>query len=174
MNSKNQSRTKGFTLVEVIIFMAVASIFIVLIFSVLNSFIKSRSTAKKLGTLQQTATYVFNELTQEIHWSDRIEPADLPNTLTLIQIQPDDTEIEVTFSLLDGQLRKETGPSSPEPISPPEVIVSRFEVFNRASGEIPCLEIKLYLEYAQSEPTVLAESQTTISLRKTKFKTSEE
>lgn len=164
-----KQKTKGFTLVEIIIFTAVSGIFIVLVFSVLNSFLRSRTTARRLSALQETTTYVFNDLTQEIHWSDEAEPS--TNYLKLIQIESDETELEIIYQVdSQGRLLK-----NEEPISLPRVVVNNFTITNRApEDKVPCLEIELSLEYSGSKPKIVAENKTTISLRKTKLQFLEE
>lgn len=166
---KNQ-KPKGFTLVELLVFTVIAGIVMILLLSILISFLKTRNTAKKLSALEDVATYVFNELTQEIHWSDVVEiptTDSTANELKLIQSPGEPTEVATTFGVNgNGQLLKNT-----QPISLPEVSVNSFTVVNHAQSEdeIPLLEIFLELEYRDSKPRILSEHKTAISLRKKSF-----
>lgn len=160
-------KLRGFTLVELLVFTAVASIVMILLLSILISFLKTRNTAKKLSALQDVASYVFNELTQEIHWNDVIEIPTMGSTaneLKLIQNPGEPTETATTFGVSgDGQLLK-----NGQPISLLEVKVNSFTLINHAqsSDDIPLLEIFLGLEYKNSKPRILSEHKTAISLRK--------
>ncbi|HUW21677.1 MAG TPA: type II secretion system protein [Candidatus Bathyarchaeia archaeon] len=178
MPKKAVTKSRGFSLIEIIIFMGVMGIFIVLLFSALNSFFKSRSTSRKLNALQETTTYVLNELTQEIHWSDQAVIGDngLLDSLTLEQTQIDEYDEPITvyrvFEVENGQFFKDNAP-----LSGPDIKVVGFEIQNLASetpdasDETPvqCLSISLELEYLGSEPKISSAHQTTISLRKMKF-----
>lgn len=166
----HQAKNKGLTLIELLVYAAVAGIFIVLILSILNSFFKSRNTVRKLSLLENSLTLVFNDFTQEIHWSD--DASINGDVLTLTQTETNDGsgQVEVEYKVSNGQLLK-----NGNPITPPQVTVTTFEVKNVApEGKIKCLEITLELEHTGADPKILAENKTTISLRKTKFQTEEE
>jgi Tfp pilus assembly protein PilE len=165
-----QAKNKGLTFIELLVYITVVGILILLILSILNSFFKSRNTVRKLSLLENSLAYVFNDFTQEIHWS---EDADITNsTLTLSQteITNGESQVDVEYKVVVGQLRKDN-----KAITPPQVVVRDFEVKNvAAAGKIKCLEITLELEHTGADPKILAGSKTTISLRKTQFKTVEE
>lgn len=171
---KKKKTIKGFTLTELLVFTAIASVVMVILLSILISFLKSRGTAKKLSALEDVASSVFNELTQEIHWSDAIDPDALPQLLKLIQVQDDETELEVVFEVIEsddiGQLFKKVGGEPSIPISLPEVDINSFTITNLAEpDEIPLLEIQLELQYPDPQKTILSDYKTTISLRKKGF-----
>ncbi|MBN1263192.1 MAG: type II secretion system protein [Candidatus Pacebacteria bacterium] len=160
----------GFTLVEVLVFAAATSIFILLTFGTLTSFLRSRNRTKKLSQLQETNAYIFNELTQEIHWSSELDSDSLPNELKLVQTQDEEAAIETEIIFrIDSQNRFLKNDA---PISSPQVKVTDFQVANRAAaGNIPCVSIYLRLEYPDLRQDLILENRTTISFRKTKFKT---
>jgi type II secretory pathway pseudopilin PulG len=156
----------GFSLAEILVFMALISVMVVILLSVLASFYRSRSTARKLSALQDATTFIYNDLTQEIHWSDAAEISPHQDELILVQVQADGEIKQVDYWVDEtGQLYKNDAP-----LTTAKVVTNRFEIINRAEpDQVPCLEIQLGLEYADSQPKIIAEQKTTISLRKKKM-----
>lgn len=172
MKIAKNKKTKmgGFTVIEILITILLTTILTLILLSILLSFLESRNNVNKLNTLQDISTNIFNELAREIHWSDEVgEIAE--NKLTLIQIQLDGSKSEITFLVDNNQFLK-----NGKPFSPPEVLVNSFIVTNRRAqpDEIPCLDIKLALEYANSNPMITLGTKTTISLRKQRLNAFEE
>ncbi|MFC1790819.1 PilW family protein, partial [Patescibacteria group bacterium] len=154
---------KGLTLIETLLFVALTGIFLTFGTAVMNGFLKSRNRARKMSSLQETSTYILDQLTQEIHWSQEAEI--FPKELKLTRTLPDDTIQETTFILENDRLLKNNAPLSPETIR-----VNNFEVTDVTAGEeTPCLKIELGLEVIVSDPILMSENQTTISLRKNEF-----
>lgn len=163
---KNPNKlTKGFTLTEMLVFTAISAIVMVVLLSILMDFLRTRERAKKLSALQDVAVYIFNDLTQEIHWSDSIEPEDFTSghILTLVK----EEQPPVRYEVIDKEFLK-----NGEPISLPEIKINSFTVTNQASlGDVPLLEIQLELQYPDPKIRILSEQSTMISLRKTTFET---
>ena len=140
---KTKTNSKGFTLVELLVFVAVGNIVIVFLLSIMISFLKSRNRAQKLNLLQDTAVYVFNELTQEVHWSEDVLASG--SELTLLQSRADkedpETEpdiLEVNFKIDDGRFVKTVAingvTESATTLSLPEAEVASFLVTDIAGG----------------------------------------
>jgi type II secretory pathway pseudopilin PulG len=164
ISPKSKRANSGFSLVEILIFTAVVSVLAVLLLATLSSFIKTFNTARKLSLLQDTTTLILNDLTQEIHWSDDAKITDNGNQDELsLEIIDSDTGITATtdYSIDQGVLKK-----NGEPLTPNKVTVNTFDIVNRdGTDSLPCLKIKIGLEYSQSKPQVSSEHSTTISLR---------
>ena len=128
--------------------------------AVLNSFFKSRNTVRKLSDLQQVATYIFNQLTQELHWADAVE---IIEDDSLDELRLSSGEEEIIFRVdEEGRFLKNS-----EPIFPSETLVTLFKVTNLAQeDEIPCFQVRVGVEYTGIKPKVVLENKTTISLRK--------
>jgi len=170
-NKKHLS--SGFTLVEISMVLGISAVFLVLALGILNSFFQSRSRVKKINALQETTAYIFNQLTQEIHWSQAAVISDQGKKLALTFINPENQEeVESVFSLdANGRLLKNDAH-----LSSSEVIFNSFEVKDLIDEEdkVPCLQIKISLEYANGKPRIISENQTTISLRRYQFQSLEE
>lgn len=151
---------RGMSLMETLIFMAVVSIFVMTLLAVLNSFFKSRNTVRKLNILQNVTAHIFNQLTQELHWSDEVEiiEGDFLDELRLVS-----GEEEIIFRVdEEGRFLK-----NDEQLSLSEATVTLFKVTNLAQeGKVPCLQIRLKFEHADAKPEVVLENRTTISLRR--------
>lgn len=96
MKKHNQ---KGITLIEVLLAIAISGLLLVVLFSVLNSILKNERRLGRFNRLNQSVTYIFSQITEDVRWSDDII---IENAGTrLITIYNDDSGTEVYRSVYE-------------------------------------------------------------------------
>lgn len=149
---------QGQSVIALLVGFSIGAILLVGLLRVLTNIYQNRNSGRRMEELVVTSESILNELTQEIHWSERVSILD--NGHTLVLEQPDQTQEE--FRLSEGVLLK----NNSNRLNPQKIEVSEFFVENRSpQGKLPILYIKLSLKQTSSESSVILEKETAVSLR---------
>lgn len=166
--SKNlQSRQAGFTLIETLILMAVASIPLLFVFGSITNIFKSQSVSSNVESLQQTMLTIMSDISQQMSWSSDAMIGNGGEELTLTSSKPDQPA-QVSYKLVDGVLLK-----NGERLTGDDVIVKKFLVSDHAAAQRPALlQIEVVFEArstAKVKPTIEKTFYQSIRVRELNF-----
>ncbi len=160
--------TKGFTLIELIIAAAIASLFFIIISRTLATMISSRNRVNSNQNVQKLVDQTLLTMTQQSRWA-----ATISSTATSLSFTTDTQNI--SYSLSGTNLVRTTsqtqGAALPttENLNPPNFSVTQFSVTNRsADTNRPSYEILLTISHKPNQPgapTLTYSNHTALTLR---------
>lgn len=161
MNSK--TRTLGFSLIEIIIVLAITAAITMALLALVTSFWQTRSQSYFSNRLLTTSELIFDQITRDMHDSKSVELEYQAMTLVLFS----DEVIKYEYQVTNGSVTR-----NGQRLHPPEVQITEFKLTPRSPQEpLPLVEIKLNLESQDSRVAKAKLSrQTTISLRSNRGK----
>ena len=166
----NHRKPFGITLVETMIYTVLASIFLLLIFSVLINFFTSRRKYLVIDSLDETAVRTFNVLARDLHRAvDFNLKSDYPDGQTLTLNMVDGTEL--TYTVENGRLARDYLIYSSEYVTFEEL---NFKYLESGDATVPALKINLSLSAQRGKSQASSEYETIVSLRRIAFTSREE
>lgn len=128
--------TKGFTLIEMLLYLALMSIVITAASVILNVLIASRLKSQAISEVEQQGVQVLQMITQSIRNSDAVNSPVMGANAASISLDVytlgDDPTV---YDLSTGELRITEGAGSPIPLNSSKTVISNllFENVSRAS-----------------------------------------
>jgi type II secretory pathway pseudopilin PulG len=162
-------KLSGFTLVELLVFLAIGSIVFIYLSSIFGDFYQARNRTIKTEEAHNALTVAFNRILQDSRWTDW--EAELPDVsherLKLNNLDPDTGNIETIVYELDDETLERNGIA----VTSDQVEVKEFEVANLRNGadQVPFLVLNMVVVHKQKDPKVLFEEEMVLSLRKKGF-----
>lgn len=154
---------QGFTLVELIIYIAIFAVILVLITGFFWSIIFGNIKESSLREVQQNGRFALTKITREIKKAAGINIA-LGSLLSLEMAEP--TLNPTVFDVADGKLRITQGSSSSYELTTDQVIVSSLQFTDLSyPGTSGTIRIEVQLEYIN--PSSRPERQASINLEST-------
>ena len=152
MKNKNNKTTAGFTLVELILYVGIASVILLVISLFLATVLESRVKNQTIAEVDQVATQAIQIITQTIRNSDSINsPLAGQSSETLSLKLSDLSKNPTNFDLAFGSIRIIEGTAQPVPITGPQVIVSNLSFQNLSRPDtVGLVRIQFTLTYASS------------------------
>lgn len=170
MSSRHSSTSSGFSLLEMLLYIAILSIVIMVFSAAFLSFTNTRARAEAEREVNRTLRYVGERVTRDIQESTRlIAPANTGTTSVLSLSGAND----IVYTLLDGRIMRQVGTSTGEATSDERVRVTelsftRFENYNEVlQATSTSVTWHMIAEYAHVAPEYgyVGNKQGTVLLR---------
>lgn len=158
---------KSFTLIELLIFIAILSLFLISITGFFSNFISSNIKEQSYQEVQQNGRFAMTKITQEIKKAIGINnpaPGSSANSLSLIMSGPNLNP--TIFDVSGGKLRITQGASVPIELTTDQVVVSNLQFTNLSYLNTPgTLRVEMTLE--SLNPSGKTEYQASLDLKAT-------
>ncbi|MFA6474699.1 MAG: prepilin-type N-terminal cleavage/methylation domain-containing protein [Patescibacteria group bacterium] len=147
--------TTGFTLIELIVYIAIASILILTAAGFIQSILQIQRTQKIASLLEANGNNAMRRITQAVRNADSIT---LPTTgtsgTTLTVATYSGPTNPTSYTLSGGQLREQLGAGSVTPITSTEVTVSALSFYNLSRAATPgAVRIQYTVTYGTQSKT---------------------
>lgn len=160
------AQQKGFTLMELLVYIAIASIVVVSFITFGIDITTSTQKARIQTHVQQTARFTMDRILQEIRSADGLNVGSSnfgshPGVLSLSKPQAgeDPTIIDVNGGVLEIQ----RGAGSPEPLTPDDLVVSSLVFTNLSfSGRTNNIRVELTIQHPNPENTEVFDAVITV------------
>ncbi len=158
---------KGFTLVELLVYIAFISIIAAVFVNFAIDIIGSSQKARVRQEVQQNARFALERILQEIRAAEGINTGastfgSHPGVLSLDSAVP--AQDPTVFDISGGQLRVTYGASSPETLTSPQYQVSNL-VFENFSVANRTQHVRVSLTLAHANPEGIEEFNASITVR---------
>jgi len=158
---KNQIyKQKGFTLIEVIIYISISSVLLIVVLSFIRNFLIVRNKITIKSKVQQNARYAMARMVKEVRYADDLEVVD-QNTLRLYV--GDSERNPIYFDLQDGVLYIKEGLGEFVAITGNDVKVGDVLFEDRTTPNSADI-VKITLTISNLETSKSPDSQSTINL----------
>ncbi len=166
MRKKNFKKEKGFTLVELLVSIAIFSIVMVVILGAVITIMDANRKARSLSLIMNNLDLAIESMTRSIKTGDYMSGGD-PRNDDKIEVK-DQYGKEVIYTLTGTSITKEIDSNGPVPITSPEIEISDFKIdaVQTGQGRQPRFIIRIKGS-AKVGPRVTSEFsiQTTVSQR---------
>jgi type II secretory pathway pseudopilin PulG len=138
------NRKKGFTLIEMLIYMGLVAAFLVILSSLFTAILETQLDTQSRSALDQGGQYLLNRLSYDIRRADSVTvPASIGNTGQQLTLMIDG--VAYSYFLANQKVQLTVG-SSTYTITPFDLLISGFTVVRRgnSSGK-PVIDISLSL-----------------------------
>ncbi len=157
---KSNNDQAGFTLVEVIIYIAVSSVMLIIVVSFVRHILLVRNKVTILSKVQQNARYAMTRMVKEVRYADDLEVVD-QNTLRLSVGDP--LRNPLYFDLQGGVLYMKEGLGDFVAITGNDVKVGDVLFEDRTTPNSADI-VKITLTISHPDASVSPDSQATINL----------
>ena len=144
-------KTKGFSLFEVIVYVAIISVVMTAVLSIVARSALNRVKAEALYTVTSSTRFALERMTQDVRAAADIDESDLAsNILTLTAADGTVRQYAVT----DDQLTVSTNRAAAVALTPTSVRVTDFTLTDRTTTgtEATAVQLSLALETASTNP----------------------
>ena len=140
---------KGFTIIEVLIYIAIATMLLFSLSSFIISVIDLRERAKVVGEIEQQGARIMDTITYSLRKADLINsptPGNFSDNLSLIMTDP--TKNPTVFNLSGQTLQITQGFTSPENLNNDSILVENLRFNNLSYPDTPgVVQIQFTLKY---------------------------
>lgn len=153
---------KGFTLVELMIYIALVAGILIAATSFAWSIINSRTKAFAIQEVEQNGRVIMERLTQEIHQATQItSPALGVGDSSLVLVMRDNQNDPTTFALDTNRIVMTQGGNPTLPLSSDQVIVTDLQFINYSTPNGKTNNVKIILQLDHLNPDNRQEWQAT-------------
>lgn len=133
-------KPKGFTLIEIMIYIALTAMLMVALSSFLNMTLESQVKVDTMNNVENNGWRAVSYIDQTIRNSTGItSPTEGQSVSTLTLTMADASKNPTVFSITDGQLYIQEGIGDPVSLLPVNVIISNLTFTNAATSGMPAL-----------------------------------
>jgi len=166
---KTNINTRGFSLVETIIYIAILSIIVsalvVTAVSLLNTFTRLRAAQD----ISQASTVTLERLTRELRFANAVDTGastlgSNPGTLVLHTVDASDTPTTVTTTLSGGRVMMQMGSGALVPLTHANVTISNLTFTHVVGTETEAVRVDLTAERAVKGATSTKQYRTFVVL----------
>lgn len=130
--------TRGFTLIEMLLYIALASILLVVATMFTALILEARIKNQTIAEVEQQGQYIARLITQTIRNAEEVTtPGVGSNSTSLVLDVVAASNDPTTFSLSSGVVRIQEGGSTAVPLSNDRVVVSNLVFYNYAGTNAP-------------------------------------
>jgi type II secretory pathway pseudopilin PulG len=131
MGSKNKKKQKSFTLIEILLYISLASVIFTLVSSLLFSFLEVQTKSRTIAQVEQQGIQVMQQITQNVRNAEAIispTPGNSSNSLTVdvVDVNRDPT----IYSLNGGTIQIEEGTQAAINLVSSDVIITALNFEN--------------------------------------------
>lgn len=157
-----RTSSSGFTLVELLVVLAVSIIAIFSTLAIVVDIFRSQATGERREEQQNAMVAITNDLTQEIQWSKSAVHTDNGDTdiFTIVRDDPSGDEVTSIYRVHNGILEKNESPLLANTMK-----VTHFDIQNISSGAVPLWRVQISIEMTNGTPQTL-EKILTVSMRR--------
>jgi Tfp pilus assembly protein PilW len=137
---KNQTLNKrnGFTMVELLLYVGIASVMLVVISVFLTMLVSSRIKNQTIAEVEQQGLQAMQIITQSLRNADDINEPAFGNDAASLSFKTVTTENDPTiFTLVDGAIQIKEGAGAEVPLTNSRVIVSDLSFSNLSRADTP-------------------------------------
>lgn len=160
-------RTKGFTLVETVIYVALVSAISVSIVTTLLLLTKSWSTIKISKNINTAAVTTFERMTREIRNAESVDQAASTLDSTPGTLKINTASSTITFSLASNTLWIQQGTGSLARLTPSTVTPTNLRFRRISTSQSEAVRIEMELQSSALGKTITQSFYTTVILRGT-------
>lgn len=168
---RKHNQVKAFTLIEVLFYVAMVSVFTLVVASFWGSVNEIDGRNKAMSVVNTEAAFILNKISREIRTATTINTPAIGNALSSLSIAKSTSGVDPTiFTAIDGVLSIQQGSAAAVQLSSNQIYVNNIVFTNISNvGTAGAVRIELELAYVNtSGKPVLDYSQTyydTISIR---------
>jgi prepilin-type N-terminal cleavage/methylation domain-containing protein len=156
---KKLNTQKGFSLLELIIYIAIIGVFLVSVIQFTTTIIRAGEKAKVLNEVQQNARFAMERMKREIRTADGVNTGSstFSSHPGVLSLEHDTPALDPTvFDLSSGTLQITQGAGSAIDLTSSKVEVSNFVLHDRSvSGRTRNIQIQLTVGWAGTTATPL-------------------
>jgi len=160
---------KGFTLVEVLIYIAVIGLVVTSFITFAISISSSRSKTYVVQEVQANTRTALDLISQKVRAAEDVVTPSEGNSTSTLELDMPDTADNLVFSVIGNILNITEGVADPVPITSDEVSVSNLSFTNLAvTGERDNIRVEMTIEYSgegSKEYEYSQSLQTAVSIR---------
>ena len=140
---------KGFTLIELVIYIAIAAAILLAIGSFWTSIVNSRIKNQVIIETEQQGSQVMQQITQTIRNAEDINSPTQGNSASILSLGVSDPAEDPTiFDLVDGVIRITKGSNDPVDLTSSAVEVTSLNFSNLSNDDTPgTIRVEFSLEY---------------------------
>ena len=147
-----KTKFKGFTLIEVLLYVAMLAVFVVVISTFWQGLLDVTEKGKAMNTVNTEGQFIMTKILQRIRESNSITSPLPGNSSPTINLVYSNVNLNPTiFDLSSGNLRVSEGPSTFANLNSPDVIISDV-VFSNSSGPDSLGSIRVEFEVSYKNP----------------------
>lgn len=132
----------GFTLIELMIYVAITAMVVVALTYVMIAILASRSTTQNVSELQHNLRFTADKIVERVLAAqdiDRVRSRFGRDEGTLVLTMENAALTPLVFFLMEGQVMQRQGEGDPEPLTSPDIVISRFRFKDLGDGRIGVL-----------------------------------
>ncbi|MBD3251375.1 hypothetical protein GF380_02885 [Candidatus Uhrbacteria bacterium] len=134
---------KGFTLIEIVIYTAIASMMLISMVLITQSLYQTRARVRSAIILEENMRHAMARIIISIRESEGVAVPGIHSTGTYLSLAMPNPTIDPTqFDLVDGTIVQTSGVGSGIPITSPQVEITDLE-FTRSSTTIPLVFVEM-------------------------------
>ncbi len=147
----NRKTSVGFSLFEVIVYLAIISVVMTAVLSIVTRSVLNRVKAETIFTVTSNTRYAVERMTQDIRSAADIDETDLSSNILTVE---DATGEVRSYQVLDGRLVVSVNGAVAVPLTADSVTVDTFYLVDRTTvgSETQTVEFTLGLASASSNP----------------------
>ncbi|KKS19830.1 MAG: hypothetical protein UU77_C0037G0008 [candidate division WWE3 bacterium GW2011_GWC1_41_7] len=135
LNRKVNKRTAGFTMVELILYVATLALLLSSIFSVYQLYLRSQIKNNVIQEVEQQGAQVMQVLTQTIRNSENVNSPNAENSSDTLSLNVVDTAKDPTvISVSDGTIYIKEGTEAPVALTSPKINAGSVMFSNLSTG----------------------------------------
>jgi len=167
---KNKKNNHGFTLVELLLYIGIASVLLVVISLFLSTILEARLKQQSMMEIESQGTQIMEQITQAIRNAEGINSPNPGGSSSTLSLAMSNGNNPTLFALSSETLNITEGATSPIPLSNDRITVSDFNVTNTSRADTPgILKIEFSLTHknpsGRNEYTYSKTFETSSSLR---------
>jgi hypothetical protein len=158
---KNRTHTRGFTLIEAILYIAVASSMLYAVVLLYNVVVSNEAGNTAHASVTNSSGHTLRMITDAIRRSSSvITPEHHAIDGTLVLEMADAGVSPTTFSLVDGIVVMQEGAGPVIPLSAPEVVIDSLQFENLSVTEV---SDSIHIEFVATHPNMSGRSEVDFS-----------
>lgn len=148
------SNNKGFGLVELIIYISIASVLLLSISSFYSTILKSRNRNNIVLEVDQQGVYLMNVITQTVRNAELINSPFIGSSDAILSLNTlEENQNPIIFDLFDNVVRIKEGSGDYIPLTNSHIIISNLNFTNLSKTETPgIIRIEFTISYNSSNP----------------------
>lgn len=148
-NKQNNKNQQGFTLIELMLYIGILSIFIIVVSQFMYIFVRSQAKNQVISEVEQQGQQMMNLITQTLRNSQSVSSPTKGNTDSSITVDVFDVASDPTIFALSGTVLQITqGANLPMSLSNSHILVSDLEFENVSKGKGPTtIKVNFTIDY---------------------------